>query len=165
MGKVVVDDIEYHVQKINSQEIRLVPNYLIVTVPTELPINLLEKFNFKDEKVLIYKDLFSNDYLKEALTEAIVEGRDNEVYTYSLVRHGSIEHGFGFYPLPLLFSDEFTRAVTAEENDRTPPPNVWVKRKRKIILRKLGLDDDAFNPVRKKQVPGVGWVSVRRLYK
>jgi len=152
-------------KKIDDHEIRLVPDYLIVAVPTELPDKLVREFNFKDEKVMIYKDLFSDDYLKEVLTEAIIEGKDNEVFTYCLVRHGSIEHGFGFYPLPLLFSDEFTRAVIAEENGRTAPPNVWVTRKRKIILRKLGLGEDAYNPVRKKHVPGVGWASVRRLYK
>ncbi len=161
---IMIDGVEYHIQHINNEEVRLVPDFLIITVPVELEEKYVKELGLEGKKVMIYKDLFIDSYLKDVLKEAIVEGKDNEVFTYSLVRHGSVTHGFGFYPLPLLFSDEFTRAIVAEENGRSAPPDVWVRRKRKIILRELGLGEDAFNPVRKKQVPGVGWVSVRKLF-
>ena len=161
---IMIDGVEYHIQHINNEEVRLVPDFLIITVPIELEEKYVKEMGLQGRKVMICKDLFSDDYRKDVLKEAMVEGKDNEAFTYCLVRHGSVAHGFGFYPLPLLFSDEFTRAIVAEENGRSAPPEIWVRRKRKIIMRRLGLSEDAFNPVRKKQVPGVGWVSVRKLF-
>jgi hypothetical protein len=160
-----IDTVEYHVQHINDNEIRLIPDYLIITLPVELEQDYVKEFGFEGRKVLIYKDLFTDSYLKDNLKEAIVEGKDNEVFTYTLVRHGDMTHGFGFYPLPLLFSDETTRAIVAEENGRSAPPNSWVRRKRKVILRKLGLDEQDFNHDRKKLVTGKGWVAAKKLYK
>jgi hypothetical protein len=161
---IKIDGVEYHIQHINNEEVRLVPDFLIITVPVELEEIYVKELGLEGKKVMIYKDLFSDSYLKDVLKEAFIEGKDNEVFTYCLVRHGSNSHGFGFYPLPLLFSDEFTRAIVAEENGRSAPPEIWVRRKRKIIMRRLGLGEDDFNPVRKKHVPGVGWVSVRKLF-
>ena len=62
-----------------------------------------------------------------------VEGYTNGIWYHLLVRHG-FPGKCGYYPLPLLFSDEARREKLARDRGTEPPKQSWIDNRRNAVI-------------------------------
>lgn len=96
--------------------------------------------NYDGKPLVIYRCLDDNPEALENIRRGI-KGDDNTTYRYALVRLVK-PTGWKYYPIPLIYASEEKRVEAAARNNTKPPFERWVTRRRNVVNKLLGIDQE-----------------------